>query len=78
MATPDTNPQPFSFAKMSGANRDIGFAVGMVLILAMLFIPLPAFFLDLGLAISLALSVLILMGPPKSQFLLHCLGGCFA
>ena len=61
MATPDTNPQPFSFAKMSGANRDIGFAVGMVLILAMLFIPLPAFFLDLGLAISLALSVLILM-----------------
>ena len=30
MATPDTNPQPFSFAKMSGANRDIGFAVGMV------------------------------------------------
>ncbi|WP_340263211.1 flagellar biosynthesis protein FlhA [Sulfitobacter pontiacus] len=61
MATPDTNPQPFSFAKLSGANRDIGFAVGMVLILAMLFIPLPPFFLDLGLAISLALSVLILM-----------------
>ena len=61
MATPDTNPQPFSFAKMGGANRDIGFAIGMVLILAMLFIPLPAFFLDLGLAISLALSVLILM-----------------
>ena len=49
MATPDTNPQPFSFAKLSGANRDIGFAVGMVLILAMLFIPLPPFFLDLGL-----------------------------
>tara|TARA_R110002012_G_scaffold274954_1_gene461388 strand:+ start:37496 stop:39544 length:2049 start_codon:yes stop_codon:yes gene_type:complete len=46
---------------MGGANRDIGFAIGMVLILAMLFIPLPAFFLDLGLAISLALSVLILM-----------------
>ena len=61
MATPDTNPVPFSFAKLGGANRDIGFAVGMVLILAMLFIPLPPFFLDLGLAISLALSVLILM-----------------
>jgi len=61
VATPDTNPQPFNFAKLRGANRDIGFAVGMVLILAMLFIPLPPFFLDLGLAISLALSVLILM-----------------
>ncbi|NNK16774.1 MAG: flagellar biosynthesis protein FlhA [Sulfitobacter sp.] len=64
MATPDTNitGRPvFSFAKLGHSNRDIGFAIGMVLILAMLFVPLPPFFLDLGLAISLSLSVLILM-----------------
>lgn len=64
MATPDTNinGRPvFSFAKLGHSNRDIGFAIGVVLILAMLFVPLPPFFLDLGLAISLSLSVLILM-----------------
>ncbi|MHA6345267.1 flagellar biosynthesis protein FlhA [Roseivivax sp. CAU 1761] len=43
------------------ANRDVGFAVGVTLVLAMLFVPLPAFLLDLGLAISLSVSVLILM-----------------
>ena len=42
-------------------NRDIGFAFGVVLVLAVLFVPLPAVILDFGLAISLALSVLILM-----------------
>ncbi|MDG1167602.1 MAG: flagellar biosynthesis protein FlhA [Sulfitobacter sp.] len=64
MSTPDTNiarGQIISFAKLGHSNRDIGFAIGVVLILGMLFIPLPAFFLDLGLAISLSLSVLILM-----------------
>ena len=64
MATPDTNitGRPIlSFAKLGHSNRDIGFAIGVVLILAMLFVPLPPFFLDLGLAISLSLSVLILM-----------------
>ena len=64
MATPDTNlpsRSGFSFTKLGGNNRDIGFAFGMVLILTMPFIPLPPFFLDLGLAISLSLSVLILM-----------------
>ncbi|ETX28914.1 flagellar biosynthesis protein FlhA [Roseivivax isoporae] len=43
------------------ANRDVGFAIGVTLVLAMLFVPLPAFLLDLGLAISLSVSVLILM-----------------
>ncbi len=43
------------------ANRDVGFAVGVTLVLAMLFVPLPPVILDLGLAISLALSALILM-----------------
>lgn len=64
MALPDTNltKRPIiSFAKLGHSNRDIGFALGVVLILAMLFVPLPPFLLDLGLAISLSLSVLILM-----------------
>jgi flagellar biosynthesis protein FlhA len=42
-------------------NRDIVFALGVVMILAMLFIPLPPVLLDFGLAISLSLAVLILM-----------------
>ncbi len=43
------------------ANRDVAFAIGVTLILAVLFVPLPPALLDLGLAISLSLSVLILM-----------------
>jgi len=41
--------------------RDIGFAIGIVFILAVLFLPIPTFMIDIGLAISIALSVLILM-----------------
>ncbi|MCR4264811.1 flagellar biosynthesis protein FlhA [Nitratireductor sp. ZSWI3] len=41
--------------------RDIGFAVGIVVILAVLFLPIPPFLIDVGLAFSIALSVLILM-----------------
>ncbi|MEW5422252.1 flagellar biosynthesis protein FlhA [Amorphus sp. 3PC139-8] len=41
--------------------RDIGFAVGVVAILAVLFLPIPTFLIDIGLAMSIALSVLILM-----------------
>jgi len=43
------------------ANRDVLFAVGIVLVLAVLFLPVPSWFLDIGLALSLAVSVLILM-----------------
>ncbi|KAF0674623.1 flagellar biosynthesis protein FlhA [Profundibacterium mesophilum] len=43
------------------ANRDIGFAVGVAMVLAVLFVPLPPVMLDLGLAISLSISALILM-----------------
>ncbi len=46
---------------LSLSNRDVGFAFGVVLMLAMLFVPLPAMVLDFGLAISLSLSALILM-----------------
>ena len=41
--------------------RDIFFALGIVVILAVLFLPIPAFLIDVGLATSIALSVLILM-----------------
>lgn len=41
--------------------RDAGLAVGVVAILTILFLPLPSFLLDLGLALSIALSILILM-----------------
>jgi flagellar biosynthesis protein FlhA len=64
MSTRDTNTPskaPSDWVAVGLANRDIGFAIGVMLILGMLFIPLPAFLLDFGLAISLALSVLILM-----------------
>jgi flagellar biosynthesis protein FlhA len=41
--------------------RDVGFAIGIVAILCVLFLPIPAFMIDIGLAFSIALSVLILM-----------------
>ena len=41
--------------------KDIAFAVGIVLILCLFFLPVPATMIDLGLAFSIALSVLILM-----------------
>ena len=45
----------------SNSTRDIGFAVGLVIILTVLFLPLPPSLVDVGLAISIAFSVLILM-----------------
>ncbi len=41
--------------------QDVGFAIGIVFILTVLFLPLPATLIDLGLAFSIAFSVLILM-----------------
>jgi flagellar biosynthesis protein FlhA len=43
------------------STRDIGFAVGIVVILTVLFLPLPAIMIDVGLAFSIAFAVLILM-----------------
>ncbi|WP_238123885.1 MULTISPECIES: flagellar biosynthesis protein FlhA [unclassified Xanthobacter] len=43
------------------SRRDIGFAMGIVAILAVLFLPIPPVLIDIGLALSIALSVLILM-----------------
>ena len=47
--------------KVAPRGRDIGFAIGIVIILSVLFLPIPAFVIDLGLACSIAFSVLILM-----------------
>ena len=53
-------PAP-ALASRNSSRQEIGFAVGIVFILAVLFTPLPPLLLDLGLAFSIALSVLILM-----------------
>src|SRR5215212_11331227 len=50
--------QPGAVAKNG---RDIFFALGIVIILAVLFLPIPPLLIDMGLAFSIALSVLILM-----------------
>jgi len=43
------------------SGRDVGFAVGIILILCLFFLPVPSAMIDFGLAVSIALSVLILM-----------------
>ena len=45
----------------SSGGRDLWFAAGIVAILSIFFLPIPAILIDLGLALSIALSVLILM-----------------
>jgi flagellar biosynthesis protein FlhA len=44
-----------------GANRDMALAVGVIAIIGMLILPMPGWMLDLGLALSITLSVMILM-----------------
>jgi flagellar biosynthesis protein FlhA len=51
--------QPAAPAGRGG--KDVGFAVGIVLILCLFFLPVPATMIDFGLAFSIAISVLILM-----------------
>ncbi|MDH2312890.1 flagellar biosynthesis protein FlhA [Methylobacterium brachiatum] len=50
-----------AFTPERRVRRDIWFAVGIIAILAVLFLPVPAILIDIGLAFSIALSVLILM-----------------
>ncbi|WP_454916048.1 flagellar biosynthesis protein FlhA [Xanthobacter sediminis] len=52
---------PASDGTATRSRRDIGFAMGIVSILGILFLPIPPMFIDMGLALSIALSVLILM-----------------
>ena len=46
---------------LEGRGRDVTFAIGIVIILSILFLPIPPFLIDIGLAFSIAFSVLILM-----------------
>ncbi|MGP8233438.1 MAG: flagellar biosynthesis protein FlhA [Methylovirgula sp.] len=43
------------------STRDVGFATGILAILSVFFLPIPPFIIDIGLAFSIALAVLILM-----------------
>ncbi|KQT82452.1 flagellar biosynthesis protein FlhA [Aurantimonas sp. Leaf443] len=43
------------------SRRDLGFAAGIVFIMAVLFVPIPPWVIDMGLVVSIALSILILM-----------------
>ena len=58
MALVETLPK---IATAQRHGRDVGFAIGIVAILCILFLPIPPFLIDIGLAFSIALSVLILM-----------------
>ena len=40
--------------KVAPKGRDIGFAIGIMVILSVLFLPIPSFMIDFGLAISIA------------------------
>ena len=53
--------QAVSIPKATPSGRDIGFAAGIVVILCILFLPIPVFMIDMGLAFSIAFAVLILM-----------------
>ena len=46
-----------------GAHRDMAFALGVVLMMAVLVVPMPAMALDFGLALSFTFAVLVLMVP---------------
>ncbi|WP_313609216.1 FHIPEP family type III secretion protein, partial [Rhizobium sp.] len=54
-------PPVISLPKVTPSMRDVGFALGIVAILCVLFLPIPVILVDIGLAFSIALSVLILM-----------------
>lgn len=54
-------PPALSIPKVAPNGRDIGLAVGIIGILCILFLPIPTFMIDFGLAFSIAFSVLILM-----------------
>jgi flagellar biosynthesis protein FlhA len=48
-------------AASARSSRDVGFAIGIAILLSILFLPVPPALIDVGLALSIALSVLILM-----------------
>ncbi len=60
-AIPSRPTLPSPSTPLGRGGKDVGFAVGIVLILCLFFLPVPAFMIDFGLAFSIAISVLILM-----------------
>ena len=46
---------------VASGGRDIGFAAAIAAIISIFFLPIPSIMIDLGLAFSIALSVVILM-----------------
>ncbi|MFN7709754.1 MAG: flagellar biosynthesis protein FlhA [Holosporales bacterium] len=56
-------PQVFTLERFANAVRrgDVAFAMGLICILVMLVLPMPAWLMDMSLAISLMVSVLVLM-----------------
>jgi flagellar biosynthesis protein FlhA len=54
-------PQIAALLQRIGANRDMALALGVIAIIGMLILPMPGWLLDLGLALSITLSVMILM-----------------
>jgi len=58
-----TGPKPFGLGALADLAKrgDIGLAIGVLSILMVLILPLPAILLDFALAISIILSILILM-----------------
>lgn len=54
-------PVILNFFQRIGANRDMALAGGVIAIIAMLILPMPGWLLDMGLALSITLSVMILM-----------------
>lgn len=61
MADVQSSLTTLTIPKIAPRGRDIGFAIGIVIILSVLFLPIPSFMIDLGLAFSISFSVLILM-----------------
>ena len=57
MSATETETQSLGGFSQLLANRDVVFALGVVAILGMLFVPLPPILLDFGLAISLSLAM---------------------
>ncbi len=54
-------PMLVNLLQRIGANRDLALAGGVIAIIAMLILPMPGWMLDLGLALSITVSVMILM-----------------
>ncbi|WP_010545168.1 flagellar biosynthesis protein FlhA [Sphingomonas elodea] len=54
-------PAVLNLLQRIGANRDMALAGGVIAIIAMLILPMPGWLLDMGLALSITISVMILM-----------------